>query len=114
MEKFSEESRYIYPLNENSIVLDLGVYEGTFSRLISEKYNCTIYGFEPIKTFFDNSCNNLKSFNKIKLFNFGIGGRTREESISVRNDSVENFSYIGCIKSIRVIIIQAKSLFFSL
>ena len=87
METFTEASRYNYDLNENSVVIDLGVYEGNFSNIIQKKYNCYVYGFEPVTTFYENVLEKIKGNSKIQLFNLGVGGSNRTEQISIRNDS---------------------------
>lgn len=48
MKHFSEEDRYIYDLNENSIVVDAGGYEGNWFKGIYERYKCKILVFEPV------------------------------------------------------------------
>lgn len=87
----AEALRYNYDLNENSIVFDLGVYEGFFSEKIHNKYGCYVYGFEPVKSFFENSKKILQKYEKIKLFNYGIGSEDSYQEISIQNDSSSIF-----------------------
>lgn len=82
----AEKLRYEYDLNENSIILDLGLYNGEFTNKIYAKYNCRVYGFEPVTKFFCSAVSNVEDTNKIKLFNYGIGSRTRVEFIYLNND----------------------------
>src|ERR1700736_2306652 len=45
--------RLTYPeLNESSIVLDLGGYQGQFAADIFSRYGCRIYVFEPSSAFY--------------------------------------------------------------
>ncbi len=78
-----EELRYEYPLNENSIVFDLGAYEGEFSERIVDKYNCYIYLFEPVTKFFTLIKNKLDHNNKINFNNFGLGNETHDVIIKI-------------------------------
>lgn len=84
----AEHLRYDYDaeLSSESIVVDLGLYHGDFSELISKKYNCYVYGFEPIKEFFNLSEKKLANFSKIKLFNYAVGNSDRIDKISLDMD----------------------------
>jgi len=99
--KFPEHRRYEYDLDHNSIVFDLGFYEGTFSKNMYQKYGCQIYSFEPIKAF----CDLAASMPYIKLYNYGVGGYSRHQKISLQKDASSIFlesdiSEIVLIKSI--------------
>jgi FkbM family methyltransferase len=78
--------RVNYPLNENSIVLDLGGYEGTWTQKIFDKYQCNIYVFEPIPNLYKNLVEKFKNYDKIKVYNFGISDKEKEIEISLLND----------------------------
>lgn len=103
---FPEHKRYEYDLDQNSVVLDLGFYEGTFSKNIYEKYGCQIYAFEPIKVFYDQA-----DVPNIKLYNYGVGGYHRYEKISIQKDASsifknsESFELI-LIKSIDEVLLE--------
>lgn len=42
--------RLDYPLDAESIVLDVGGYKGDFTALIHEKFNCRVFVFEPLQS----------------------------------------------------------------
>src|SRR5690606_34223346 len=44
--------RTTYPLNEKSIVFDVGAYTGDWALEIHKKYKCTVNCFEPVREFF--------------------------------------------------------------
>jgi FkbM family methyltransferase len=83
----AEHLRYEYDLKPNSIVLDVGTYKGEFAQKIAKKYNCFVIGFEPIGTYFCEAVQNLREFNKVKIYNYGLGSRSRQERISLEKDS---------------------------
>ena len=87
--------RLNYPLNENSIVFDVGGYEGKFADEIFNKYQCTIYVFEPVDKFYKSICERFKNNSKIKVFNFGLSDKDEEMIISVSDDasSIHTNSY---------------------
>lgn len=79
--------RLNYPLNENSIVFDVGGYEGKFADEIFNKYQCTIYVFEPVDKFYKSICERFKNNPKIKVFNFGLSDKDEEMMISISDDA---------------------------
>ncbi|MGJ0298312.1 FkbM family methyltransferase [Aliarcobacter cryaerophilus] len=79
--------RLNYPLNENSIVFDIGGYEGKFADEIFNKYQCTIYVFEPVDKFYKSICERFKNNSKIKVFNFGLSDKDEEMMISISDDA---------------------------
>jgi FkbM family methyltransferase len=88
--EFTEQRRYEYELGPTSVVLDVGAYEGTFTRTIHERYGCEVYAFEPIRRHYET----VKALAgpSVEVFNFGIGASDRTERISVRGDSSSIFA----------------------
>jgi len=84
--------RLDYDLNENSVVFDLGGYEGQWSSDIFSRYCCNIYIFEPVTDFADLILKRFKKNPKIRIFHFGLAERTHQEIISVNNDASSIFS----------------------
>jgi len=78
--------RINYPLNKDSLVLDLGGYEGTWTQKIYDKYQCSIHVFEPIPNLYKNLVEKFKDKDKIKIYNFGISDENKEIEISLLND----------------------------
>lgn len=83
MKPFTEEMRYEYLLNPSSLVLDVGGYEGRFANEIYHRYGCRVWCFEPV---FHEAVKD-KLHPAIKLFPYGIGGKSGEVSIGVKGDS---------------------------
>ena len=82
-----------YPLNENSIVFDLGGYKGEWAQRMWDLYHCTIYIFEPVKEFFEEASERFTGNQKVHLFNFGLSERDSEETISV--NGVASSVFVG-------------------
>jgi FkbM family methyltransferase len=78
--------RVNYPLNENSIVLDLGGYEGTWTQKIFDKYQCNIHVFEPIPNLYEKLVEKFKNNDKVKVYNFGVSDEDKKIEISLLND----------------------------
>ena len=78
--------RLNYPINENSIVFDLGGYVGDWTQRISQKYNPNIFVFEPIPDLINSLKNKFSNNNKIKVFSFGLSNETKQIPIYFSND----------------------------
>jgi FkbM family methyltransferase len=75
-------------LTEDSIVFDVGGYSGEWAEQIYNKYNCTIYVFEPVKEFYDNIVKRFKGNDKVKVFHIGLGNNTYTTDIKITSDLV--------------------------
>jgi FkbM family methyltransferase len=84
--------RYLYPLNENSVVFDVGGYGGETSFQLNELYHPKICIFEPIKKYFDSLIGRFAWDLNIKVFPYGLGNRTREEVFQVDGGGSSLFS----------------------
>lgn len=91
----AESLRYDYPnLDATSIVMDVGTYEGTFAKLLQQKYGCKVYCYEPVKKFYDKLRETCAS--KFILCNYGLAGKTCRKNILLSMDgSSSNFTRDG-------------------
>lgn len=71
-DKGDETLRLNYPLNESSVVLDLGGYKGQWASDIYSMYRCRILIFEPYLPFAEAIKNRFKYNNDISVFKFGL------------------------------------------
>ena len=92
-DKGDETVRLNYNLNKESIVLDLGFYLGNFAAAITKKYDCTVYGYEPILSHFNHSKERFKDNTKVKLFNYGLGEINEDVKISNNHESSSIYDY---------------------
>src|SRR5262245_26572229 len=88
MTLFSERLRYAYPLTEDSLVIDVGGYEGNFAREIAENYRCQILCFEPV--FYER----IEALNlpNVKVIPAALGAFSGYREFGVSNDSTGKFS----------------------
>jgi FkbM family methyltransferase len=82
-----ETRRLDYPLNAESMVFDLGAYKGDFAAAIYEKFNCYVYLFEPISSFYKECVERFKDNPKISCFNFGLSSRDGAFLISLEENA---------------------------
>jgi len=77
-----EKYRYDYPLKQTSVVFDVGGYEGEWVKRIFNKYKCHVYVFEPVKSYAEKIRKAVPD-KKVRVFDFGLSGKTRSEKINV-------------------------------
>ncbi len=97
MKPFTESMRYEYPLTPDSLVIDLGCHMGTFSKIISEKYACRIFAFEPMDKFYDWSVTMLTGRPNVEVLKWGAGATNRKDCFGIKGDSSGAFAD-GCEK----------------
>jgi FkbM family methyltransferase len=85
--EWDESLRYNYPLNKDSIVFDIGGFEGTWAQGIYSKYLCHIFVFEPVKEFYDIIKSKLQENCEVQIYNYGLGTKNEMISISVNGMS---------------------------
>ena len=79
--------RLNYNLNENSIVFDMGGYEGQWTSDIFAKYCCTIHCFEPVKEFADKLNERFARNSKIHIYQYGLSNDDKKERIALAKNS---------------------------
>lgn len=92
-----------YPLNENSWVIELGGYQGLWTKKIYDKFKCNILVVEPVPEFYETI---LKNFshpdynNKIRVENSAVG--TEEKTIDIFTSGDQSSSYLKVGKQITI------------
>jgi len=97
-----EKYRYSYPLNEDSIVIDLGGYEGRFVNKITQKYGCNVYVFEPMKKYYDILINNFSLNEKVRILDFGCSDKDETIKIYHSDDASSVYRGTGSYEEIKV------------
>jgi len=93
--------RLEYPLNENSVVLDLGGYKGQWASDIFSKYCCNVYVFEPVKAFYEAIDKRFLHNEKIRAFPFGLTEENKKVVIGMDKDCSSIFRGGGEVVSLR-------------
>jgi FkbM family methyltransferase len=65
--------RMRYPLDADSIVVDLGGYRGDFAAAIYDAYKCTVHVFEPVPSLCNACSERFRENKKIFMHCFGLG-----------------------------------------
>lgn len=83
--------RLNYDLNENSVVFDLGGYEGTWASDIFCKYGCNIHIFEPYHEYAKNIEERFKKNKRVQVHYYGIAKTEGNLQLAVCADSSSVF-----------------------
>jgi len=78
--------RVTYPLSKDSVVLDVGGYEGNWAAQVDEKYGCAIHVFEPVPAFAENIRQRFAGKPNIHVHAFGVAEKTDRCMISLGHD----------------------------
>ena len=65
--------RYEYPLGEESVVLDVGGYEGAFADAITHRYHSQVHVFEPMPHFYRRCTTRFLNQPNVRVFEYGLG-----------------------------------------
>jgi FkbM family methyltransferase len=98
--------RLDYNLNDKSLVLDFGGYEGQWASDIFSKYECNIIVFEPVQSFADSIQQRFKLNNKIEVCQYGLGNSSRMETIHVSANGSSTFGKSSETESIQILDIK--------
>lgn len=79
--------RLDYDLGADSLVFDLGGYEGQWASDIFAMYCCTIHVFEPVAEFAERIRRRFAKNDKVVVHQFGLSRANRMAQISVNRDS---------------------------
>jgi len=90
-DKGDQSLRLAYPLDENSLVFDVGGYIGNFAADIFCKYNCNIYIFEPVTELYEKIKVRFGNNPKVKVFHAGLSDISSTATISVSGTSSSIF-----------------------
>lgn len=97
MKAFNESMRYEYPLDENSVIIDGGGYEGNWFRQMFQKYKCHCHVYEPVHDFFTR-CSQVATEledgpeRKIHVHKRGLWIMDTFDEFHIKGDSTGSFA----------------------
>ena len=97
------ELRFNYDLNEKSVVLDLGGYEGQWASDLFSRYRCRIFVFEPVGSFAERIEKRFHKNDRITVFQYGLGASSRKERIRLSADGSSIFGVSKDCDEIRIV-----------
>lgn len=92
--------RLDYPLNKESIVVDVGGYKGDWAAEIYCRYCSNIFVFEPVGQFFDQIQERFKNNDKVEIFPFGLSGDDKNVEVSIEGPASSAFKKTESLEKI--------------
>ena len=77
--------RVNYPLTKDSVVFDIGAFDGGWGSSFQQRYGCIVYGFEPVKEFFEMA--QKKADTRFRVYHHGVGHKTEKVTICLVSNS---------------------------
>ena len=105
----AQEKRFEYPLSRDSIVIDLGGYDGQWASDIYSRYRCSVFVFEAVPAFAEKISHRFEGNSAIRVHPIAIGKESRADRIFL-NDRGSSL-YVKKDKGIDVQVRDAARLF---
>lgn len=81
-----ETLRLDYPLEQTSVVFDVGGYLGDYADAIHRKYGCQVYVFEPVPAFYAACVKRFRDNPSITCLNYGLSSASGWFEMSLADD----------------------------
>ncbi|MBW8782096.1 MAG: FkbM family methyltransferase [Verrucomicrobia bacterium] len=95
--------RLNYSLNQDSVVFDMGGYEGQWAYDIHARYGCRVFIFEPVQAYADAIAARFAGNAAIQVFSCGLAASTRNETIGLCSDGSSVFRQAERTEKIQLI-----------
>jgi FkbM family methyltransferase len=93
-----ETLRFSIPLDDDSLVLDIGAYIGEYALALAKKNNAQIESFEPVPFFAQLCRENTRAYKNVHVHEFGLSNADFEANMAV--DGLASSIYRTTEKSI--------------
>ena len=94
--------RLDYDLSADSVVLDLGGFEGQWASDIFSRYMCRVLVCDPVPEFASRIRARFARNPKISTFVVGLGGRTRIERLFLASDGSSIVAGYGSFRDVQI------------
>lgn len=94
-DKGDDTMRIHYALTKDSIVFDVGGFEGSFVEKINNKYHCRIFVFEPVFSFYEKIVEKFKECSNIVVINKALSSKEGTLKININSDRSSTFTGTG-------------------
>jgi FkbM family methyltransferase len=95
--------RFDYDLSPDSLVLDLGGYEGQWASDLYARRRCRIEVFEPVQKFATAIAERFSHNPDIRVHALALGGSTRTETLSIAGASSSAYKSKAATEEVRFI-----------
>jgi len=92
MKRFTEYDKLSWPLNRDSIVVEVGAHKGAFAEQAHRQWGCRVFALEPIPEFFNEARKRLDGYAIVRVIPIALGGASRRERFSVHGEMTGLFA----------------------
>lgn len=85
--KGDETLRLDYDLSKESVVFDVGGYQGDFANKINKRFGSKVYVFEPVNSFYKVCVERFKNNPQITCLNYGLSSSNGFLQIGLSDDA---------------------------
>lgn len=86
-DKGDDTLRLDYPLDADSVVIDVGGYQGDFADAVNKRFGCRVVVFEPVPAFHSYCVERFAGNSKISIVDCGLGAFDGSLPIEVSDDA---------------------------
>ena len=83
--------RLNYDLDKNSVVFDLGGYQGDWSEQMYRRYGCRVLVFEPVPGFVSQISERFRGNPDVSIFGFALGSRDEKIQMTLDDNATSSF-----------------------
>ncbi len=91
-----------HPINENSVVVEIGGFDGSWVARMIRKHNSKYYVLEPVKSFYDNINRRFNSLGNINVIHAGLSSKDETTTIHVNGDGTALHNQNGVAEEIKL------------
>lgn len=95
LDRGDDNFRLDYPLDETSLVFDLGGYQGEWTEAIYKRYRPRIMVFEPVSKYADKIKARFKNNPKVQVYPMGLAGKTGQITLRLADNATSEFKTTG-------------------
>ena len=88
-----QKYRLNYPLTEDSLVVDIGGYDGSWAQLVWNKFKCNIIIMEPVESLYNQAVAKFVNNSKVKAYKVGAYNIDEEQLISLNDNESSMFGH---------------------
>lgn len=89
-------------IDRDSLVLDVGAFNGDWSQKIWDRYRPTIHGFEPAPSGYQAMAKRFYGNEKVNAYEYGLGGGDSDASLALKGPGSSIYDQPGRFGSVDV------------
>jgi FkbM family methyltransferase len=99
--------RFDYDLDRDSLVLDLGGFEGQWASDVYARFRCRVIVFEPVPAFAARIADRFRRNDDIEVHACGLGATTRKETIHLHGAGTSTYRRDAATVEARIVDVAA-------